>query len=91
MALQPNHAKLERTSVLSNELSINCRERKRRSYMGLISYEVLFISRINKFHREVEFYIEAQSMEDAVKQANKKLSQTYGDCSSFSMNYIKEI
>jgi hypothetical protein len=59
--------------------------------MGLISYEVLFISRINKFHREVEFYIEAQSMEDAIKQAHKKLSQTYGDCSSFSMNYIKEI
>lgn len=59
--------------------------------MGLISYEVLFISRINKFHRDVEFYIEAQSLEEAIKQAQVKLSKTYGDCSSFTMNYIKEI
>ena len=90
-AQQRKHYELERTTVLSNELSINFRESKGRSYMGLISYEVLFISRINKFHREVEFYIEAQSMGEAIKLANKKLSKTYGDCSSFSMNYIKEI
>ena len=59
--------------------------------MGLISYEVLFISRINKFHRDAEFYIEAESLEEAIKLAKVKLSKTYGDCSSFSLNYIREI
>ena len=90
-AQQRKHYELERTTVLSDELSISLRERKGRSDMGLISYEVLFISRINKFHRDAEFYIEAVSLEEAIKLAQVKLSKTYGDCSSFSLSYIKEI
>lgn len=89
-ALQLKHNELERTSVLSDELSISFRERKGRSDMGLIDYEVLFISQINKRHRHTLVFLEARDRVEAVKFANVILSKRFGDPESFHVASIEE-
>lgn len=51
--------------------------------MGLIGYMVKFSSRINKFHRNAEFYVEAYTKKEALTLGLTKLNKSYGDTSSF--------
>ena len=90
-ALQLKHNELERTTVLSDELSISLRERKGRSDMGLVKeYVVFFVSQINKRHRHTGVFLEARNKVEAIKFANLILAKRFGDPESFHVADIEE-